>query len=308
MSGLDFAGSGRAFPRRLASANPPMAVFVPLADKLSSPISFPCAPGDLRGITLRVDSPPIRTLIVDDEPVARLVLRDELGAFSDVEITGEAANGADALAEIVRLKPDLVFLDLQMPGMGGFDVIRQLPEGALPIVVIVTAYDEHAIRAFEAGALDYLLKPVSQERLEKALDRARALRGRSREVAESLAHLSEGTEAPGAPRGRKVVGRTGTEYYLLDLDDVLAFQAEREIVWILTARQRYMATQTLRAVDERLRGAMFQRVHRNALVNVNHVRKMSPLSSPRWLLTLSNGLEFIVSKRQASTVRRMLQW
>jgi DNA-binding LytR/AlgR family response regulator len=105
-----------------------------------------------------------------------------------------------------------------------------------------------------------------------------------------------------------VVGRTGTEYYLLDLDDVLAFQAEREIVWILTARQRYMATQTLRAVDERLRGAMFQRVHRNALVNVNHVRKMSPLSSQRWLLTLSNGLEFIVSKRQASTVRRMLQW
>jgi DNA-binding LytR/AlgR family response regulator len=297
MSGLDFAGSGRAFPRRLASANPPMAVFVPLADKLSSPISFPCAPGDLRGITLRVDSPPIRTLIVDDEPVARQVLRDELGAFSDVK-----------MAEIVRLKPDLVFLDLQMPGMGGFDVIRQLPEGALPIVVIVTAYDEHAIRAFEAGALDYLLKPVSQERLEKALDRARALRGRSREVAESLAHLSEGTEAPGAPRGRKVVGRTGTEYYLLDLDDVLAFQAEREIVWILTARQRYMATQTLRAVDERLRGAMFQRVHRNALVNVNHVRKMSPLSSQRWLLTLSNGLEFIVSKRQASTVRRMLQW
>jgi DNA-binding LytR/AlgR family response regulator len=250
----------------------------------------------------------LRTLIVDDEPVARQILRDELGAFPDVEIAGEAANGHAALSEIVRLRPDLVFLDLEMPVLGGFDVIRQLPEGVLPIVIIVTAYDQHAIRAFEAGALDYLLKPVSQERLVKALDRARSLRGKSREVAESLAQMTEAPEPAGAPRGRKVVGRTGSEYYLLNIDDVLAFQAEREIVWILTAGRRYMATQTLRTVDERLHGSSFQRVHRNALVNVNHVRKMSPLSSQRWLLTLSNGVEFIVSKRQARTVRQMLQW
>jgi DNA-binding LytR/AlgR family response regulator len=255
-----------------------------------------------------VDPAPIRTLIVDDEPVARQVLRDELGAFPDVETVGEAANGEDALHEIARLRPDLVFLDLQMPGLGGFDVIHRLPEGALPIVIIVTAYDQHAIRAFEAGALDYLLKPVGMERLGKALDRARAMRGNSREVAESLVQLNDAAEPAGAPRGRKVVGRAGSEYYLLDIDDVLAFQAEREIVWILTAKQRYMGTQTLRTVDERLRGSPFQRVHRNAMVNVNHVRKMSPLSSQRWLLTLSNGLEFIVSKRQARNVRQMLQW
>jgi DNA-binding LytR/AlgR family response regulator len=89
---------------------------------------------------------------------------------------------------------------------------------------------------------------------------------------------------------------------------VLAFQAEREIVWIITARQRYMATQTLRAIDERLRGSVFHRVHRSALINVNHVRKMTPLSSQRWLLTLSNAQEFIVSKRLARNVRQMLQW
>jgi two-component system LytT family response regulator len=267
-----------------------------------------CVPADFRGTSLRMANPALRALIVDDEPIARQVLRDELGTFSDVEIVGEAANGHDAIREIARLKPDLVFLDLEMPGVGGFDVIRRLPEGVLPIVIIVTAYDQHAIRAFDAGALDYLLKPVSQERLERSLDRARALRGKTGEVAESLAQLSNVGEPPGAPRGRKIVGRTGEEYYLLDIDDVLAFQAEREIVWILTARQRYMATQTLRTVDERLSGSCFQRVHRNALVNVNHVRKMSPLSSQRWLLTLSNGQEFIVSKRQAHNVRKMLQW
>src|ERR1019366_1582995 len=168
-------------------------------------------------------SPAIRTLIVDDEPIARQILRDELGGFSDVDVVGEAENGAEALAKIGQLTPDLVLLDLQMPGLGGFDVIRGLPEDALPIVVIVTAYDQHAIRAFEAGALDYLLKPVSQERLEKSLGRARALRGKSREVAESLAQLSNVAEPHNASRGRKVVGRTGAEYYLLDIDDVLAF-------------------------------------------------------------------------------------
>jgi DNA-binding LytR/AlgR family response regulator len=256
--------------------------------------------------------PVLRILIVDDELVARRILREELECFEAVEVAGEAVDGEDALRQIGRLNPDLVFLDLEMPLLGGFDVIRRLPPSAIPIVIIVTAYDQHAIQAFEAGALDYLLKPVSRERLEKAIDRARALRGNTREVAESLAQMSDlkpgETEPPSAPRGRKVVGRSGAEYYLLDLDDVLAFQAEREIVWIVTARQRYMATQTLRTIDARLGGSAFQRIHRNALVNVNHVRKMSPLSSQRWMLTLSNGIEIIVSKRQAGAVRRMLQW
>jgi DNA-binding LytR/AlgR family response regulator len=271
-------------------------------------MTFSCDTTSFRVTSLMMPAPPLRTLIVDDEPVAREVLRAELAAFSGVEIVGEAANGNDALRDIARLQPDLVFLDLQMPRMGGFDVIRSLPSGAPPVIIIVTAYDQYAIRAFEAGALDYLLKPVSRERLEKALDRARTLRARPRDTAESLARLSEVPEPPPTVRGRKVVGRSGQEYFLLDLDDVLAFQAEREIVWIITARQRYMATQTLRAIDERLRGSVFHRVHRSALINVNHVRKMTPLSSQRWLLTLSNAQEFIVSKRLARTVRQMLQW
>jgi DNA-binding LytR/AlgR family response regulator len=245
----------------------------------------------------------LRTLIVDDEPIARQVLREELAGFDDVTVAGEASSGAEALAEIARLQPDLVLLDLQMPGLGGFEVIHRLPPGAWPAIVIVTAYDEHAIRAFEAGALDYLLKPVGRERLEKTLKRVRQLRRDPGGVAESIARLSE---VPGV--GRKIAGKSGDEYHLLDLDDVLAFQAEREIVWILTARKRFMATGTLRAIDARLAGATFQRVHRSALVNVNHVRKMAPLSSQRWMLTLSDGRELIVSKRQAHSVRQMLGW
>lgn len=264
--------------------------------------------------SLMMEATAIRTLIVDDEPVARQIMRDELASVVDVEIVGEAENGSHALRQIAELRPDLVLLDLQMPGLGGFEVIERLPEDALPVIIIVTAYDQHAIRAFEAGALDYLLKPVSRERLEKAVDRARALRGRHREVAESLmqlsevAQLSEGADTPSPPRRRKIVGRAGEEFYLVNLEDVLAFQAEREIVWIVTASRRYMATQSLRKIEARLHGSVFQRVHRNALVNVNHVRKMTPLTSQRWLLTLGNGQEFIVSKRQAHTVRQMLQW
>jgi len=254
-----------------------------------------------------MDPSPIRTLIVDDEPAARQLLRESLGYFGDIEIAGEAENGREALAQIERLKPELVFLDLKMPGLGGFEVIHAMPPGVLPVVVIVTAYDEYAIRAFEAGAMDYLLKPVRQERLERAVERARALRGKTAEVAEALVKFDEAAGRP-EPRSRKVVGRSGEDYFLLDIENVLAFQAERELVWIVTARQRYLATQTLQAIGARLAGSPFQRVHRNALVNVNHVRKMTPLSSQRWLLTLSNNQELIVSKRQARGVRQMLQW
>jgi two-component system LytT family response regulator len=254
------------------------------------------------------DAFPLRVLIVDDEPVAREVLREELETLPDIEVAGEADNGRQALSEISRLQPDVVLLDLQMPGMGGFEVVRRIPEGLLPIIVIVTAYNEHAIRAFEAGAVDYLLKPVSRERLERSLDRARALRRRKGEAAESLVRLSELGEKFTAQRNRKVVGRSGEEYYVLDLDEVLAFQAEREVVWIVTAQRRYLANHPLRVIGERLRDSSFQRVHRNALVNVNHVRKMAPLSSQRWLLTLTNGQEFIVSKRQARIIRQILRW
>ena len=252
-------------------------------------------------------SMPLKTLIVDDEPIARKVLREELESIEGIEIVGEADDGAMALQKIAAQQPDLVLLDLQMPAMGGLEVVRHLKHGAhMPVIVIVTAYDKYALEAFEAGAIDYLLKPVGQERLCEAIERARHVTGK--EAIERIAQLQEISDVPSAPRTRRIVGKVGEEYFLLSADEIYAFQAEGDLVWIFTAKRKYLATQTLRVLEQRLADGGFRRIHRNALVNVDHVRKMSALSSQRWLITLSNGQEFIASKRQARSVRQLLNW
>jgi two-component system, LytTR family, response regulator len=248
----------------------------------------------------------LRTLIVDDEPVARNVLREELELIGDVQVIGEAGDGETALAAIAGQHPDLVLLDLQMPGMSGFEVVRALERMPLtPVIIIVTAFDQHALDAFDAGAVDYLLKPVGEERLHRALDRVRRLGAGSPEAADRLVRLQEVAGGSAPPR---ITGRSGNEYVLLSPREIFAFQAEGELVWILTAAKKYLATCTLRELQERLRLASFRRVHRGALVNMDHARKLASLSSQRWLLTLNNGLEFIVSKRLAHNVRQFLKW
>lgn len=251
----------------------------------------------------------MRALIVDDEPVARRVLREELELLS-MEIAGEAENGEAALLQIFSGKPDIVFLDVQMPVMSGFEVLAHLSGEHLPAIVMVTAYDQYAIRAFEAGAIDYLLKPVSQQRLAKAVERAGRTASNQRQAAEKLAQLQELVPAPkGEPaRVRKIVGKMGQEFFLLSSIEVFAFQAEGDLTWIVTAKRRYLATQNLRAIEQRLAGGCFRRIHRNALVNIEQIRKMSMITSQRWLLTLNNDQEFVVSKRQAKNVRDVLSW
>jgi len=249
----------------------------------------------------------MRALIVDDEPIARRVLREELEEIPDIQVVGEAEDGKDALDKIDDLLPDVVFLDLQMPVMSGFEVVRQIRE-PLPAVIVVTAFDRHAIEAFEAGAIDYLLKPIGETRLRKAVERARNMRGRPAEVVAHLDRIAAAVEPSRAAKTRKIVGRNGEDYVFLDADEVLAFQAERELVWIVTSKQRLLATQSLRLIEERLVLADFQRVHRNAIVNVNHIRKMSALSSQRWLITLSNSLQLTVSRRLAHRIRGILHW
>ena len=249
----------------------------------------------------------LKTLIVDDEPIARKVLREELELIDDVEVIGEAADGAVALEKIGSEQPDLVLLDLQMPAMSGLDVVRQLKQSKhVPVIVIVTAYDQHALQAFEAGAIDYLLKPVGQERLAQAVGRAKRITGS--QAMERIAQLQEIADPSAGPRTRRIVGKVGEEFFLLSADEIYAFQAEGDLVWIMTAKRKFLATQTLKELELRLGNSSFRRIHRNALVNVDHVRKMSALSSQRWLITMNNDQEFVASKRQARTVRELLTW
>nr|WP_321473131.1 LytTR family DNA-binding domain-containing protein [uncultured Paludibaculum sp.] len=246
-------------------------------------------------------------LIVDDEPIGRKVLREELEGAGDLQIIGEADSGSTALARILNLKPDIVFLDMQLPEFSGIEVARRIRQGDhLPIVIMVTAFEQYAIQALDAGAVDYLLKPVRPERLHEAVDRARRIWGHPAEVAERLVRVQEAPTEQPTPVARKVVGRDREEYVLLNTSEVYAFQADGDLVWIVTAKRKYLATQSLRVIQDRLKHENFRRIHRNALVNVDHVRKMSTLSSQRWLLTLSSGIEFVVSKRLARNVRELL--
>ncbi|HBY63730.1 MAG TPA: DNA-binding response regulator, partial [Solibacterales bacterium] len=164
-------------------------------------------------------------------------------------------------------------------------------------VIFTTAHDEYAIKAFEVHAVDYLLKPVRRERLSAALSKVTAqLTGiRPAEAARS-------TEMP-----RKIVGRQGADQYLLDPAEVVAFQADGELVYILTNNARYYADQPLRVLQQKL-GPRFRRVHRKTIINTDHIRRISPLSSKRWLLRMSSGLEVIVSKRLAGAIREATDW
>jgi DNA-binding LytR/AlgR family response regulator len=241
----------------------------------------------------------MRILLADDEPVARQVLRELLEDIPGVEIAGEAADGLEAADMVRKLRPDTVLLDLEMPGMNGFQVARGLDPAGPPALIFVTAYEKYALEALDAGAVDYVLKPVRKERLAAALAKARALlAGREPQRA----------AAPPRAEMRKIVGRLGQELHLLDPEEVIAFQAEGELVYVLTARGRYYATHTLRALEERLPAGMFRRIHRSTIINTGQIRKIAPLSSKRWLLTMANGLEVVVSKRSAGAVREAAGW
>ncbi len=232
----------------------------------------------------------MRILIADDESIARQIVREYLEDTLGAEIVGEATTGLEAVELIARTKPDVILLDLQMPELDGFAVARNLAGRETPVIIYITAYQEHALQGFETGAVDYLLKPVRRERLEAALEKAR------RQLA--------GLRAPAAPESpRKIAGKMGDHIHMLNAADVIAFQADGELVFVLTAAGRYFADGSLKTLEQRLDPRLFRRVHRKTIINIDHIRTISPLSSKRWMLKMSNGLEVVVSKRLAGLVR-----
>ena len=243
----------------------------------------------------------MKVLIVDDEPIARQVVREHLEDLGGIEIVGEASTGAEALIRIEESDPDVLLLDLQLPEIGGLALARMLRPQRRPLSVYITAFDKHALDAFETGAVDYLLKPIRRDRLAAALETART------QLAGVKAQTSKPAAAPAAPM-KKLAGRLGTDLHLFDPSEVIAFEADGDIVYLLTAKGRYYANYSLKALEERLDPARFRRIHRKTIVNADHVRKISPLSSKRWMLKMSNGLEFTVSKRMAGLIRGDARW
>jgi two-component system LytT family response regulator len=241
----------------------------------------------------------VRTLVVDDEPVARAGLRAMLTAFEWVEVVGEAADGEAALEEINRLRPELVFLDVQMPGLLGTDVMRRLERQ--PFIIFTTAFSQHAVSAFELGAVDYLLKPFGRSRLSAAMERVRAAIGEPIGVGA----LERFMGALGnAPISRLFV-RTGGSLVPLPIADVAWFEADGDYVIAHTARARHVLSLSLSRLEERLDPKRFVRVHRAHLVNLDYVRAFKRDSSGNLEAELVNGRRVPVSRARAQELRSL---
>jgi two-component system LytT family response regulator len=247
----------------------------------------------------------MRTLIVDDEAPARERLKRLLVDIKGVDLVGEAVDGAQAVEMIETLSPDLVLLDIQMPGLDGFGVIEAL--GAPPAVIFVTAYDEYAIRAFEVNALDYLLKPFSQARLEKAIQRAQTALAEEQEFAARLGPLLESLAAQGQYLTRLAV-RDRERIRVLDANEIDWIGLEDEQAMVHVGDEAYPIRRTLTELASRLDPTTFFRAHRSAIVNLDRVHEIIPWFKGSHKLRLTTGAEVDLSRAQARTLRKILGW
>jgi len=219
----------------------------------------------------------IRTVIADDEPLAREGLRLRLAAEPDVTVVGEAADGNEAVEAIARLKPDLVFLDVQMPGRDGFEVLDAVSSVHLPVVVFVTAYDQYALQAFDAHAVDYLLKPPTEERFRLALDKARGhLALGAGPMAARVAELLDRLRARGGRYPARLTVRDGERFLLVRVAEIAFVESEGNYVCLNTKDGRFRMRSTLAALLARLDPKQFARIHRGTLVNLDVVREIRP--------------------------------
>ena len=248
----------------------------------------------------------MRAILIDDEESARARLRRMLAAHPEVEIAGEARDGVEAVENIEELRPDLVFLDIELPGLTGFEVLRSLPAGCpMPLVIFVTGYDQHALAAFEADALAYLLKPVEAERLAQAIERARKLAGPGGDrERERIAEVARRAPSP----LRQIVCRKHDRVVLLPPDQVFWFQVEDGIVKAHTAAGTFWVNYQLGELESGLPSDLFFRARREVLVNITKIREIRPYFKSGFLLIMPDaaGTEIVVSERQARGFRQRI--
>jgi len=230
----------------------------------------------------------IRAVIVDDEELARAFLRELLGGHPEVEIVAECANGFEAVKSIAETSPDLLFLDVQMPKLDGFEVLELIEPG--PAVVFVTAYDQYAMRAFDAHAVDYLLKPFGVERFERALERAKARLGERRLPTEVAA------ARPPAERPQRLVVKDGTKVHVIPLEKLDYVEAQDDYVALHSGGKSFLKQQPIASLEAALDPARFIRIHRSAIVNLERVARIEPYGKESRIAILQDGVRLPVSR------------
>lgn len=241
----------------------------------------------------------LRALIVDDEDLGRAIVREHLSHHAEVEIAGEAGNGFEALKLASELKPDLIFLDIQMPKLDGFEVLELL-EGE-PAVVFVTAYDQHALRAFDAHAVDYLLKPFAQDRFDAALEKAKAqLAGRRSPVAQAPA-----LSAAAHPKLERLVVKDGAKVTVVPLDKLDFVQAQDDYVLLRFEGRSILKQQTLSSLEAQLPGERFIRIHRSYILNLDRLAKIEPDGKDSRDALLRDGTRLPISKSGYARLREL---
>jgi two-component system LytT family response regulator len=243
------------------------------------------------------DTRKIRALIVDDEPLGRRRIRRMLARDAGVEIAGDCANGRDAVARIRELRPDLVFLDVQMPEMDGFAVLEAVGAEAMPLVIFVTAFDQYALRAFEVYALDYLLKPFDRRRFDKALSRAKArlLSDRTSDVGQQALALLEELKARSSHIERLVV-KSGGRAFFLKTEEIDWIEAEGKYVRLHVGKESYLLREAIGSIESQLDAKRFPRIHRSTIVNIERVRELQPWFHNEYRVILRDGTELMLSR------------
>jgi two-component system, LytTR family, response regulator len=249
----------------------------------------------------------IRVLIADDEPLARGVLREMLQSDPEVVIVGECANGKEAVEAIKELNPDLLFLDVQMPEMGGFEVLNALDEGQAPHLVFVTAYDQYAVRAFEVHALDYILKPFDRERFDVSWQRAKAqvLRERNGGVEQKILSLLEDLKA-GTKYLERLVIKSSGRIYFLETNEIDWIQAEGNYVSVHTGKKSHLLRETISSLESQLDPKKFLRIHRSAIVRIDRIKELQPWFHGEYHIVLNDGTQLTLSRNYRDRLQEAL--
>jgi two-component system LytT family response regulator len=248
----------------------------------------------------------MRVVIAEDEPLARKKLRLLLGSESGIQILAECVDGLQTIEAVKTHKPDLLMLDIRMPDLDGFEILSKLPRDGMPFVIFTTAYDRYAVRAFEAHALDYLLKPFDQERLHQALTRARAelLKADREATHRILDYLSETSRETRVDQ--RIVIKAGGRVVFLNVDELDWLEAAGNYVRLNVGNQSYVLREGIGQISRRLDPAQFIRIHRSTMVNVRRIKELQPVNSGEYIVVLKDGKELSCSRGYRTELQRLV--